>query len=321
MSMLRALRRALLLVLLLGGAPLVVAQTSNGLDWLLQVQTAARSLDYMGEFTYRHAGVEQVSRISHVNRDGSEIERLQILGDVPREFIRHDDELHGLLPDQKVVLVERLASKDRFPGVFSGQPSDLEAYYSVLMGESDTVAGRPCRSLTLQPRDALRFGYRLCIDTATGLLLRIQTLDASSLILEEVAFRSLQIGEPVPASALQPSWSTEGWAILRAPIEPADVHALGWIIHEPPGFHLTQQLSRPLGDVPSVKQVVLSDGLCSISVFIEPVVETHTMPAGAMSNGALGLFRRKVADHWITVIGEAPPATLQHIAESVQFRP
>jgi sigma-E factor negative regulatory protein RseB len=70
----------------------------------------------------------------------------------------------------------------------------------------------------------------------------------------------------------------------------------------------------------SVSQIVLSDGLAAVSIFIEP------MPSGQMKQalshqGVVNIFKKPYGNHVVTVVGEAPQNTIVQIANSVELKP
>ena len=67
--------------------------------------------------------------------------------------------------------------------------------------------------------------------------------------------------------------------------------------------------------------MVFSDGLAAVSVFIEPLESRPDRAAtGLASTGAINIYTREVANHMITVVGEAPAVSVQRIADAVEFR-
>jgi len=67
---------------------------------------------------------------------------------------------------------------------------------------------------------------------------------------------------------------------------------------------------------------VYSDGLAAVSVFIEPLdaVRREALRTGLASVGAIHIYTREVANHMVTVVGEAPAASVQRIANAVEYR-
>jgi sigma-E factor negative regulatory protein RseB len=224
------------------------------------------------------------------------------------------------MPDKKLVLVERLTSRDRFPAVLSGSPEQVLRSYLVESAGLDRVAGRECQQWLFKPRDELRYAYRLCTDVASGLLLRAQTLDAQHRLIEQVSFTELRIGGGINRDELKPRWNTEGWTVRESQVVPIDLGSSGWTLPDVAGFRRTLELRRPLGDRGDVIQVVMSDGLSSLSLFIEPMDTGSALPEGASQAGVVNMYRRKSSQHWITAVGEVPTQTLQRTVEALQHR-
>jgi len=54
-------------------------------------------------------------------------------------------------------------------------------------------------------------------------------------------------------------------------------------------------------------------------VFVEPLAATPTQ-LGPAHRGAVNAYSRQIDDHVVTVLGEAPDATIRQIAHSVARR-
>lgn len=290
---------------------------------LQKVQTAARQLDYSGVFTYQQGGNMSSSRVIHMVDSTGERERLEILDGDPREYIRHNDEIKCLIPEKKAV-VRQQRRGDRFPGLLIDGGENISAHYTMKTGKSlSRIAGRACTVLELIPKDALRYGYRLCTDAKTGLLLKAQTLGAHQRIIDQVSFTSLQVGENIDAGQLASHWDTTGWTVVEPVLAPVDLGKMGWRIPAPAGFRGITQVSRSMKPDRKVSQLVLSDGLAAISVFIEPVSPPHNqeLAKGAVREGTMNVFGTRIGDYWFTAIGEVPAKTLRELAERTEYVP
>jgi sigma-E factor negative regulatory protein RseB len=97
----------------------------------------------------------------------------------------------------------------------------------------------------------------------------------------------------------------------------------GWSVGaELPGFRKIVEIRRMLRNAQPVAQMVYSDGLAAVSVFIEPLTgRTEAARIGIASMGAVNVYTREVANHLVTVVGEAPAASVQRIGNTVQYRP
>ena len=124
----------------------------------------------------------------------------------------------------------------------------------------------------------------------------------------------------VTRDMVKPRRKAGNWRIEDAAAAPAQL--AGWgLSKELPGFEKIIELKRRLGETRSAGQVVYSDGMAAVSVFIEPL-EARTEPArtGLSSMGAIHIYTREVANHMVTVVGEAPAVSVQRIANAVEYR-
>ncbi|ANY15484.1 MucB/RseB C-terminal domain-containing protein [Bordetella pseudohinzii] len=298
------------------------APEADPVQLLANIQQAARSQDYAGVFMYQQGDIIQSSRLVHIIDGTGERERLEILDGQPREYLRHNEDVQCLIPEHKTVLLERRRG-DRFPGLLLGDPKDLASHY-VVRAETKLhrVADRQCRLITIEPRDSLRYGYRLCADVDTNLLLKAQTMDGRRGVVEQVSFTSLRVGGEVDARLLNSRWNTRDWRVVESDMKPVDLAAQGWRIPAPEGFVAVMQVARQIGKG-TVSQVVLSDGLAAISVFIEPYDGSRHQhpPAGLVQRGAINIYGTRIADYWMTVLGEVPAATLESLAQATEYVP
>jgi sigma-E factor negative regulatory protein RseB len=67
-------------------------------------------------------------------------------------------------------------------------------------------------------------------------------------------------------------------------------------------------------------QWVFSDGLASVSLFVEPFDARRHGQEGLMAAGATHTLTRRVQDWWLTAVGEVPPQTLRAFAQSLERR-
>jgi sigma-E factor negative regulatory protein RseB len=151
------------------------------------------------------------------------------------------------------------------------------------------------------------------------MLLKAVTLDSSGDTVEQFMFTQLVIG-PVSRDMVKPKQAAHGWRIEDSAAAPARL--AGWeLSSELPGFHKVSELKRRLGESRPVGQLVYSDGLAAVSVFIEPLEgRRDPVRTGLASMGAIHIYTREVANHMVTVVGEAPAVSVQRIADAVEFR-
>jgi sigma-E factor negative regulatory protein RseB len=237
---------------------------------------------------------------------------------VPREIVRTKDTVRCYLPGARLVKVDRRTERG-FPALLPERISAVAKNYDISLGETRRIAGYDCQAVVLTPKDNLRYGYRLYADNASGMLLRAVTFDSSGEQIEQFMFTQLAIGG-VTRDMVKPRHASRNWRIEDAEASPA--RAAGWgLSSELPGFHKVVELKRRLSDSRPAAQMVYSDGLAAVSVFIE-ALEGRPEPVrpGLASMGAIHMYTREVANHVVTVVGEAPAASVQRIADAVEYR-
>ena len=306
-------RAALLLCALATAAH---AQSPESLAWLKKIQEATRNLSYSGTFVYQQGKQSETSRITRLA--SADVEKLEVLDGLPRELVRSKDTVRCYLPQAKVVKVEQRTPDRNFPALLPERINALAQHYDIALGETRRIAGFECQSVNLTPKDNLRYGYHLYADRASGMLIGAVTVDSTGNQIEQFMFTQLAIGHVTP-EMVKPRQTAAGWRVEDA--EAAPTTLTGWTLKpELPGFQKVVELKRRM-ESKAVGQVVFSDGLAAVSVFIEPLDARRDPPrTGLASLGAIHIYTREVANHMVTVVGEAPAASVQRIANAVEYR-
>ncbi len=293
------------------------AQSPEALDWLRKIHDATHRLSYTGTFVYQQGGRTETSRITRYVDAAGDIEKLEVMDGARREVIRTRDTVRCYLPDSRIVKVDRRTAERGFPALLPERVTALARHYDISLGESRRVAGFDCKVVVLKPKDNLRYGYRLYADKASGMLLKAVTFDAGGEV-EQFMFTQLSLGK-VAREMVKSRYAAASWRIEDAAAAPASL--AGWgLSAELPGFRKVVELKRRMGESKPVGQVVYSDGLAAVSVFIEPLEGRRAARTGLASMGAIHIYTREVANHMVTVVGEAPAMSVQRIADAVEYR-
>lgn len=198
------------------------------------------------------------------------------------------------------------------PDVDASVPAQWAAHllriYAVSLKEGERVAGREAVKITFEPRDTDRYSHQWWLDVASGLVLKHVVRNTDGDILETFQVTQLQdpdrfsgdveIEHPGTGSAPNVDWQAN------------------WL---PKGFQLQPGVSREL---PSGRaQKLYSDGLATISVFVEPLSASSLSPGvHKLGVSAVAVERSQSldADRQVVVIGEVPPEVLRRVVRSVE---
>lgn len=318
--------------------PFAIAQNRNApvdtptptltvVEWLQRMHAASRQRSYVGTFVVSAAtGDLSSARIWHVCEGDLQMERIEALSGAPRSTFRRNDHVMTFLPDAKVVKSEKRENLELFPNVSGTPDSALADFYNVRTLGKGRVAGFDADVVALEPRDGLRFGYRVWSERRSGLVVKLQTVDGDGRVVEQSAFSELQLDAPVKVQALtQMMASTAGYRVEKSELERTTALAEGWTLKSPvAGFKPMSCYRRSLGATAATgarehtMQWTFSDGLASVSLFVEPYDAKRQPKEVLLALGATYTLTRRLVDKggdwWLTAVGEVPPQTLEAFA-------
>ncbi|NIR32351.1 MAG: hypothetical protein GWN84_24225 [Gammaproteobacteria bacterium] len=289
--------------------------------WLEKMVEATQNLNYVGVFVYRDGDRMETMRIVHRTDGDGERERLVSLSGSVREVLRDEERVTCILPDRQSVVVGKSRSRSLLPMRALRTADGLTRHYMLSVREGGRVAGRDTRLVNITPRDEYRYAYRFWVDADNGLLLKSEVHGDATEPLEEIVYTSIETPQRIADAMLEPSVSGQGftWYTTEKAAAPQSAGEKRWrITWVPPGFALRQRDRDP---VPTSSMPVdhrwYTDGVASLSVFIEPLPQDGEPLEGASSMGAVNAFGRVVDGHQVTVVGEVPARTVQSVGQSV----
>lgn len=204
-------------------------------------------------------------------------------------------------------------SDDEVPASPNAIMAHLDDFYRLRLAEDARVAGRDALRLDIEPLDAMRFGQRLWLDRATGLPLKQELLDVEGRVLE--TFQLTELDAPrLYAGRVR-------FDRLREP--PPETWRPGWL---PPGYVAQPVVTTSSLHGERVGHRVYSDGLSSLSLFVEPL--TEDFPALAPGLHRLGISYAAVRHQelggrvmQVMALGEVPPRVLLQVVDRLQWQP
>lgn len=297
----------------------------NIADWLMRMHEASRKRAYAGTFVVSSANYMSSARIWHICDGEQQMERVETLTGAPRSTFRRNDEVITFNVDSKTAVAEKRESLRLFPNMLLASDSSIAQFYAAKHAGVERVAGIDSEVVQLVAKDNLRFGYRVWSEKKTGLVVKLQTLDTDGRVLEQAAFSELQLDAPVSMSKLTQMMSNvEGYKVTRPDLVKTTALAEGWVLKVPvAGFKPMNCFKRVVNQAEgagaeSAMQWIFSDGLASVSLFVEGFDRQRHVQEGLMSLGATKSLTRKLSDKsgdkpaewWLTVVGEVPAQTL-----------
>lgn len=302
------------------------AAERNVIDWLMRIHYASRNRSYMGTFVVSSAdGGLSSARIWHACDGENQVEQVESLTGAPRSTFRKNDEVMTYLHDSKIARSEKRESLGIFPGLLHAPDSAIADFYAAKMIGYERVAGLETDVVLLQAKDKLRFGYRIWSEKKSGLMVKLQTVGLDGAVLEQAAFSELQLDAPVKMDKLTRQMEKmQGYRAEKEEFKKTTAIAEGWQLSSPvAGFMPMSCLLRahmPGGKIEQGKtlQWVFSDGLASVSLFVEEFDGGRHQREGSQTMAATHSLTQRMGAWWLTAVGEVPPQTLKSFASKLE---
>lgn len=311
-------------------------------DMLQRMSDADKDQNYQGTFILRKSDRLSTLRVTHGRDDDGAWESLEALNGEPRKVVRRNNKVISIFPARELVTIRLNAKKQPLHPQLPENIEQLELFYSINQLPDDRIANHLTLVVDLVPYDKLRYGYRYWIDKNTGMLLRCDLVAEDDAVVEQMMFTSLDYMSEVPDRPfdLEKFGHYEQQLLEEPVVEIGDSEPSQWVINTlPKGFMLTQRTrryspsllaekSRQQNKVdqqsmveqkdsePYLLHLVYSDGLASVSVFVEKNQGAEEHLEGAATMGAVNAFGNSVGDYFVTVVGEVPEKTVRSMAQS-----
>ncbi len=326
------LAAVLALLLAMAGGP-ALAQMAGGDPtlnaWLNRVHQAARQSVYTGTFVVSSGSSMASARIWHVCDGAQQLERVETLSGIPRAIFRRNDQVVTFFPQTRVAITEVRESLGVFTNLLNSSDASIGDFYHLKALGRERIAGFEADVLQLVPVDQWRYGYRVWTEKKTGLIIQMQTLDLGNRVLEQAAFSDLQLDAAVNVGKLSRSGNTDGYRVLHPDLQKTTAEAQGWAMQRSvDGFKPMGCYQRPVvvpagaagGGTPSSSmQWVFSDGIATVSLFVEAFdARRHVREGATDMGGATRTWARRIDNWWVTAVGEVPPETLNAFAQSLE---
>jgi sigma-E factor negative regulatory protein RseB len=290
--------------------------------WALLQKTAyaARELNYQGVFVYQNANHSRSVQITHMNNSGRELTRNVVLDGQQREVFSEGSDIVIFNAKSDKVVIEKRRGQNLFPAMLPTNLDTLKASYEAKLGSIERVAGRDAQVIELIPHDGFRYTYKVWADTEFGLLLKMHLVEGNK-ILEHIGFAQLSMLNTQNLDWFQPKIDLTKSYVME---DATDVNHVteDWIIANlPSGYRKIDHIQRMVpGKKMPVNQMIFSDGIASVSVFIEPMMKGMRPRMGHKLVGSTNMCANVIDGYQVIVVGEVPAQTVQQISRAVSFK-
>ena len=291
--------------------------------WLAKMHHAAHMINYDGTFVYGQNNEMTSMQIIHSVDSNGEFERLISLDGSGREVIRSGDTVTCILPDKKSVVVDKSKPDTEFPPTFPLKIEQLSKFYDFHLTENGMVAGRTAKKIMIIPKDKYRYAHTLWVDEKTGLLLKDHLIGEKGKIVEQFMFTQINYPKVIEKVRLISKSENKKFTWYQAKESESKQEtnkSMNWkIMNIPAGFvsGVKRHHNMTMSAMP-VEHFIYSDGLSSVSIFVEKQMDNSKNLMGGSTMGAVNAYGRAIGKYHVTVVGEVPHATVKMMGDSVE---
>ncbi|GAA0836695.1 sigma-E factor regulatory protein RseB [Marinomonas arenicola] len=288
-----------------------VPTTPTAAQLLEEMSQSFSKLDYDGIFIHSENTRMNSMRVQHQQKKGKEYESLVDLDGNKIQVIRIDDTVICVYPNESIADKQVMSSTPfkRFIGLDSER---LTLGYDLVVSDKiGRIAGRDAYHLRLVPKDQYRYAHEVWLDKHNRFLLKHDMLDQNGGLLDRIQFTSVTFDPNLKAEDFIPNKSSYSKQMVEP--KPRQIKSLWKFDWLPEGFSLVWPEARSLNHGTSM--LLLSDGMATISVFVEPVMKvkpTSYLLIGATVAGEKTLKVGKQL-YLVTMVGEVPKVTIEKL--------
>lgn len=287
---------------------------------LQKTASAARELNYQGLFVYHNGVTIRSVQITHMNEAGREFTRNVVLDGRPREVFSEGDDIVIFNAKNDKIVIEKRRGQNLFPAMLPTQLQQLRQSYRLKLVGSERVAGRMAQIIDLIPNDNLRYHYRIWSDTEYGLLLKMSMMDVQHHTLEQIGFNQVAMLQTRDLDWFQPKIDATKPYVMDDTTEINHIQDNLVVPNLPAGYRKIDQIQLHVPGKASVQQLIFSDGLASVSLFVEPIVKGMQPRIGKKNMGSTNICAHVLNGYQLVVVGEVPSQTVEQIAQQVTFK-
>lgn len=299
-------------------------QAVEAIEQIQKMSDAMHNKSYSGDFVYLHGTQLESMSIQHVQTKEGLKERLFSLNGEAHEVFRDNENLTCVCPNSKKI-VQGSSRKVSFSPLWI--PDDvkrLAKFYSFKIVGMGRVADRLSQVVLIQPKDDMRYGMQIWVDQKDGFLLKSTLLNSKGDVLEQVMFTQInELSNPeLTGMDLVPTMD-KGYELVSSHPSTQDNRMMldsAWKIETiPVGFWMESAYKKPSStDKSFVHHMIFTDGLSSLSLFIER--QTNDSLMGSSSMGAINAYGMVVNGYSVTAVGGVPPTTVKKLVSSIYYQ-
>ena len=289
--------------------------------WLILEKSAKASqqLNYEGVFHSQSSSESNSTHVIHANIDNKEYCLLKMLDGAPNEVFCSGDMVY--VTSQDGLLIKKRKNQFLFPSVLPSDIKHLKKNYQLSFGEKKRVADRMAQHIELKAKDNLRFNYHIWIDDKNLLPLKLIVTNNKNQPIEQSTFTTIAFSEVIDKDIFEKNINLSEIYVAKNKFVENYVSNKFWNLKDlPSGFKEVDLISRRVNGLNLLDyQIIFSDGLAYVSLFIRPITRGTEPKEGTVAIGPTNISARYQDGYQIMSVGMVPPETVNTFSGAIEF--
>ena len=280
---------------------------------------ASQQLNYEGVFHSQSSSESNSTHVIHANINNKEYCLLKMLDGAPNEVFCSGDMVY--VTSQDGLLIKKRKNQFLFPSVLPSDIKHLKKNYQLSFGEKKRVADRMAQHIELKAKDDLRFNYHIWIDEKNLLPLKLIVTNNKNKPIEQSTFTTIAFSEVIDKDIFEKNINISKVYVSKNKFIENYVSNKFWNLKKlPSGFKEVDLISRRVNGLNLLDyQIIFSDGLAYVSLFIRPITRGTEPKEGTVAIGPTNISARYQDGYQIMSVGMVPPETVNTFSGAIEF--
>ena len=283
---------------------------------------ATKTLDYKGIFHSQHHKQIKSIEITHATNNDQEFIKMNVLDGSPGEVLTQGKTIYVYNTVDNNVIIQKRKQQRLFPAIFPNNTELLKNFYRLSIGKSERIAGRISQLIVLTPIDDFRYFYYFWLDKKTFLPLKMVVIDQAKNIIEQASFTKINMIKHKNLDWFKPDVDpSKNYIFDDKIVGQGFVNKRFWEMKKiPPGYKEVDFITKRIPGLNILShQLVFSDGLSYLSLFIKPISRGQEPKVGEVRLGVNNICARYQDGYQIMAVGSVPLITCNNFSESIKF--
>lgn len=301
------------------------SQSNSTIKSLLQqfVKNGSSQI-FDGTFVYFFEDKIQTVKVHRdINEQGKVVEEFVPLDSKQNKSTRVLENQYCLLNNDWQYQFQAMSSS--FPFRVNNFYEQLQRHYDFKLSDIVTVAGTPAIGLYIKNKDPYRYGYQLWFEPRTATLLKYKLVGQKDNVIEQYLFTDIKIHN-------DPELENNSTLLKESNLSQLDscshqfegmtkaFEQYFFIKKIPEGYEPVSYRKGYINDSErQAFQFQLSDGLSTVSIFIEDSKKSSKKINGVVKLGPVNVAGKTIGKYQVTVIGAIPIVSALHFIDAVKL--